>query len=604
MKRRLSPLYGLIPLLYIAVIFALLYAQFAARERFAQDVGGLSFSGLRTKGSLFSRPGIDELSLKYDLVEITFSGRKPLLLRTGSGEELRPSIRSCTALPQGVQVQFDRDIRMRFILEGAQADRVRVEPDLPDLGVPISSLSFSLQIRSGKAESVPGIPLLNVSRRLFISLPYDSVFDAVAQRITVRNRPEAMGLVLERAGSGEEDPYLHWLNRDGDLGDEARYRAETSTWLEHAYGWWKGRAMTPGEEPSRVEALGAVFLSEALKRGEYPALRVPFYQFLLRLKQTDPRLQVPLLTTPYLGALDQYYQQLQGSIPRRLEGITAQIRRADAAVLRTPDLVRFILDHGPFALTEEVIRLADGVDIERAPMPVLLSLGDTYLDVSMLIGPTGNVLPRLTAVVEKRLLPSLRRTGQGVYLAENGTVDVRQNVAAGRILMEAGEITRRPALATIGQNLVLSCLRFADARGVLPARLTLGADRAGSPQGRVLPEDVYERIARPQYLPREVPLYGQLGPGTWIWTVSPAVGADFGPSSSRFTFSFPVGATHYVLLQGIRPFQTLQLHGTPWKTDPGYYRYSDGWVYDGATQTLFLKLTHRLETEELLIGGP
>ena len=149
MKRRLSPLYALIPVLYLVVILALLYAQFAARERFTQEVGGLTFSGVRTKGNLFSRRGIEELSLRYDLVELPFSARRPLLLLTGSGEELRPALQTCTVLPQGVQVQFERGIRLQLTLEGPQGNRVRVEPHLPDLGVPIASLSFPLHLRGG-----------------------------------------------------------------------------------------------------------------------------------------------------------------------------------------------------------------------------------------------------------------------------------------------------------------------------------------------------------------------------------------------------------------------------------------------------------------------
>ena len=604
MKRRLSPLYALIPVLYVLVILALLYAQFSSRERFSQTVGSLTFSGVRAKGNLFSRQALEEVSLRYDLVELPFSSRRPLLLLTASGEEMRPALQACTVLAQGVQVQFERGIRLQFLLEGEHGDRVRIEPHLPDLGVEISSLSFPLHLREGKAESVEGLPLLSVSRRLFVSLPYDSSFDASSQRLSLPNRPGGMSLVLEPVAQGEEDPYLHWFGRDGSLADEAGFQEGVSAWLDRAYGAWKTRALAPGEYPARPEEMGAVFLSEALKRGEYPQVRVPFYQHLLQQKQADPRLQAPLLTTPYVGALDQYYQLLQGSIPRRLEGITALIRRGDPAVLGTPDLLRFIMNHGPFSLTEEVIRLADGVDLAAAPLPLVLSAADVYVEAGRLIGPAGSLSPRLAALAGKRLLPAIRRAGQGLYLQAEGAVDVRHSLAAGRLLLELGETGGREALVPIGRSLILSALRHADARGTLPARLTLEEDGAGGPEGRVAPEEVYARIVHPRYLPHEVPLYSQLGPGAWVWTASSEVTAEVGAASSRFTFSFPVGATHYVLLQGIKPFQTLRLHGLAWKTDPGYYRYSDGWVYDAATQTLFLKLTHREEVEELLVAGP
>ncbi len=601
MKRRLSVLYWLIPLLYVAVICLLLYAQFAAKERFEQKVGSLALSGVS------SSRGIHELSLKFDLLEVAFSGRKPLVLRTESGEELRPPIRSFSTFPGGIRLQFDGGIRLQFTLEGDLGDRVKVDPYLPDLGFRIESLSFPLQIRGGRAESIPGIPLLSLSAqtgRYFISLPYDGSFDGANQRISVRNHPDEMGILMERIGEGEPDPYLHWFGKDGRLSDEAKYRAQVDSWLERAYTYWKGRPLTAGEAPGHAELLGSVLLSEALKRGEYAALRLPFYQSLLKLKEGRPRLVLPVHTTPYLGGLDLYYQELQRSIPERLEQITASIQRGDREILRTPGLFRFILNHGPFSLTEEVVRLADGVDIASAPLATLLNIADIYTEAGALLGPASSVLPRLATLLNTRLLPAIRRTEQGIFLHEDEEVSLLQNIEAGSILMKAGEIAQRPALVSIGQNLILSCLQFADARGVLPARLTLRSDRVGGPAGRLPPEEIYPLFARPRYLPQEIPLYGQMGPGTWIWTASASTTAEIGPSSSRFTFSFPVGATHYLILQGIKPFRTLQLHGIPWKTDPAYFRYSDGWLYDGTTQTLFLKLTHRYEVEEVLITFP
>jgi hypothetical protein len=44
------------------------------------------------------------------------------------------------------------------------------------------------------------------------------------------------------------------------------------------------------------------------------------------------------------------------------------------------------------------------------------------------------------------------------------------------------------------------------------------------------------------------------------------------------------------------------MHGIPWKSDPEYFSYTDGWAYDEETQTLYVKITHRLETEELVLN--
>ena len=49
MKRKLSPIYYIIPVVYIAVILFFVFMQFQAMEEFAEKVGSLSVSGVYAK---------------------------------------------------------------------------------------------------------------------------------------------------------------------------------------------------------------------------------------------------------------------------------------------------------------------------------------------------------------------------------------------------------------------------------------------------------------------------------------------------------------------------------------------------------------------------
>jgi hypothetical protein len=44
------------------------------------------------------------------------------------------------------------------------------------------------------------------------------------------------------------------------------------------------------------------------------------------------------------------------------------------------------------------------------------------------------------------------------------------------------------------------------------------------------------------------------------------------------------------------------LHGIRWRTDPQFQSYSDGWYYSASTRTLYVKIKHREELEELVIN--
>ena len=61
---------------------------------------------------------------------------------------------------------------------------------------------------------------------------------------------------------------------------------------------------------------------------------------------------------------------------------------------------------------------------------------------------------------------------------------------------------------------------------------------------------------------------------------------------------FPQGATHYMILNNIEPFKSIEIYGMKFRTDPRFETYnSSGYVYNARTKTLFLKYRHKSETE-------
>jgi hypothetical protein len=70
----------------------------------------------------------------------------------------------------------------------------------------------------------------------------------------------------------------------------------------------------------------------------------------------------------------------------------------------------------------------------------------------------------------------------------------------------------------------------------------------------------------------------------------------------RITASFPQGDTHYMVIKGIKPFGRIQIYGMDFHTDPRFESYnSSGYKYDAETGTLFLKMRHKAENEDVVI---
>ncbi|MGI5172878.1 hypothetical protein H0R92_04660 [Treponema sp. OMZ 840] len=85
----------------------------------------------------------------------------------------------------------------------------------------------------------------------------------------------------------------------------------------------------------------------------------------------------------------------------------------------------------------------------------------------------------------------------------------------------------------------------------------------------------------------------------WAWTVASKI--DYTKDENDtivFKTAFPVDETHYMILNGIDPFVSIEIYGLQYRTDPRFETYnSSGYVYDAKTKTLFLKYRQKTPVE-------
>ncbi|HUX22916.1 MAG TPA: hypothetical protein VMW69_16890, partial [Spirochaetia bacterium] len=65
------------------------------------------------------------------------------------------------------------------------------------------------------------------------------------------------------------------------------------------------------------------------------------------------------------------------------------------------------------------------------------------------------------------------------------------------------------------------------------------------------------------------------------------------------TFDYPVGQIEHIVLHGVKALTGVHLYGIAWRSDPEFESYNAGWIYDEATQTLFIKLQHQHQEESV-----
>ena len=170
-----------------------------------------------------------------------------------------------------------------------------------------------------------------------------------------------------------------------------------------------------------------------------------------------------------------------------------------------------------------------------------------------------------------------------LFFAEKETpVSFMQTLEAGKALRDYGALIANAEYELCGRLIINSA--FA---------------QNAAPDVRTLAEMYPLLIENPFH-----PHYALLGTyGTnhvWAWTAAKAIAYEetANGTNATLTIEFPQNDTHYLIVKGIRPFNTIEIYGLSFHTDPRFESYnSSGYVYNEQTQTLFLKSRHKAEKE-------
>ena len=111
---------------------------------------------------------------------------------------------------------------------------------------------------------------------------------------------------------------------------------------------------------------------------------------------------------------------------------------------------------------------------------------------------------------------------------------------------------------------------------------------------------IYPLAARNnKFYPHLVILEETLTEPIWTWTAAQSMSIKTdSENTSTISLDFPQGDSHYVIINGIKPFKSIEIYELFFRTDHRFETYnSSGYVYDSKSNTLFLKYRHKSGTE-------
>ena len=273
-----------------------------------------------------------------------------------------------------------------------------------------------------------------------------------------------------------------------------------------------------------------------------------------------------------------------------LFGITQMLEEKNTGVFNEKNLIEFLFTRGYMQLIDECINLAQSIDESSLTPEISAGILEAYFDTGKLLEHETNPFETLAEQAANFLLENIQMFGEYVFFVSDGKADIMLNVRLGASLKNWGEMSGNDDWAALGRSMILSVIGLCDENSAAPSIFILGEGNAAA--DRINSAKFYRVFAGNEFLPRAAATGIN---GIWAWTVSPSLVISQAERHMDIEVKFPVGETHYILLRNVRPFYSIQIHGSDWRRAADFENYYDssGWFYYENDQSLVIKLRHR-----------
>ncbi len=613
MKR--SILYGAIPIVYIGVIGIFIYLQFSSVDPFADKIGSITISGTKTSGTFGRTPQIKELTVQYRGLRFLFSDDTPLAVQRDNNKPRSLALIDYNRYSAGVELVFEEGVKVSFKLRGTLGEWMSLGLTGKDESVCLLPYDSS-QVKVQPSVGIPVFSFASDDDRYHLTLPPGSRIDDTNAYFHIPPSKDGSSreLIVKEANEALGDPYLFWFVQTGASKSSEQYEASVQEYFDRAYQGWDKERYLIGQGTWRMKGLEARFseflarawIAEALKRGTY-SKATPFISAAMDIRLSkEPTTEFLYLSSPFIGRLTRFKEEYFKRLPQRTRSIEQLIRARDPALFRVDHLIMTILNSNMLSQIDELVsRFVVNLEIEAQGVAISLGLLETYLEVTRWFHEGENYFNRFREAIFQSILPQIRVINgePWLFVDNNGSVDVYLCIKAGYLLREIGSLEKSSPLESLGRGLILSCLSLSDELGFLPRRVKPTAETIREVDGAYIPpEDVYPFVALRPFYPEEKPLYPLYDPGSWLWTAAKLEDLASGAGTLRFSLSFPANNTHYIMIQGIQPVESVELHGMKIARNLNYQRFINGWHYDERSLTLFIKLFQDNPQEEVVVG--
>ncbi|MCR4939864.1 MAG: hypothetical protein K5930_07130 [Treponemataceae bacterium] len=179
---------------------------------------------------------------------------------------------------------------------------------------------------------------------------------------------------------------------------------------------------------------------------------------------------------------------------------------------------------------------------------------------------------------------SLDENNNLVIMNGSKPMEFTDKINTGFALMDAGAWKGDETLQATGRLLIAETIQKAE---------TIPLETIADLYPRFVPEN--------KFYPHIELLHEEKGDVVWAWTIADHMTFEQQEDNSvLITASFLQNEVHHMIVRGIKKFNSIDIYGIPYRTDPRFESYnSSGYVYENDTESLLLKYKQRSQEENI-----
>ena len=569
LRHPIKKVFGL-TLFYGILIIGIFVLQFKNESVISRNIGLLRIAVAQSQDPQGNIQLKNTMQASYKGISFTADASTPALLKLAGNPEPKPLVLTAWEqdTPQSYTFHFDGNASLTFAVTGTpQTSGFSILAKLPPEA---ESLSLSYKIGSGFSIAEQS------KNRQLISSKHDNF---------LINAPEITPNAFVFTNTGKLATYaayepqtrftFHSVPEDVPLAQKAAYE-ETVKRLKNEIMAIPDAVMQ--DSSLFTESTAVAYVAEMAKHGLYR-------NAVAKLQDASSlNSRRTYVSAPYLGSLvsmNQSLSMVNGNMQEMTHNALAQ---KNLDIFNVASIADYMLREYNAKDVQSLANLVSTLTEFTPTLSQATGIIHVYLDLEAAHSPlakkfTGALHACLTAIENHCTFAN-----DMLYLTEKGMkVSLLQAVDTGKALLSYGIFTNTPEHAVCGRLIVNSAFSTAnehDYRTLADLYPILVTDNTFYPHFAILGETSNHAV--------------------WAWTcaqdISYQESAD--RTTATITVTFPENESHYLIINGVRPFFNIDIYGISFHTDARFETYnSSGYVYNEQTQTLFLKSRHKTKNE-------